>query len=260
MKWNGTQWQLSATEVAVREEKTKDYLFVHLAGDSVTRNMFARLCRLIANTKHKKRVHEKKYGYCCRDRVCLTFRSTWFPLKEFFPEWFKLEHPTRKSFCGQDAQCLKLVPQEMFHWASSDIEVENRISVLHLSFYGSHTPLLGPSEKTCAQLRLALSATSTAQNFSEKTLIFGTPAIRSEWIPDKYAEQSRYRTNARIAALNEALLDCIGEASWVNMFHMSFARNKDDFTDAIHMKNNASEEIAEAIVSALYSGLEVAHQ
>ena len=252
--WNGSQWQPSDCQVEVRERGQSSFLFVHIAGDSVIRNMFEQLCLIIANSRGSRKVNrEKDFRYCCGTNACLTFRFTWFPVLVVFPSWFKKKFQSREAFCKNDTICLQTIPQEMFRWSYSNIPFQNMKNTWHLSFFGSHSPELGPSEKTCQQLRHA----STAKE--DNILIFGTPAIRSEWIPEKYSTQKGYRTNARISALNEVLLDCVGPNSWVNLFYSTFARNTDEYRDAIHTNVNVSDDLALAIAKAFHVARETAN-
>ena len=140
--------------------------------------------------------------------------------------------------------CLQNTPALAFPFDESGATTDAK-HIWHWLFYGSHSPALGASKQTCAKFEKM----SSGQN----VISFGTPAVRAELIPNKYANQRHTRTNARIAALNELLDECKGNSSFLDLFPASFARPKTDFSDAIHMTSGASLALAELIWSSSLS-------
>ena len=89
----------------------------------------------------------------------------------------------------------------------------------------------------------------------EKVLLFGTPAIRAKLIPAKYSGQINYRSNPRIATLNDVLTDCLMTDKMVNLFHSTVSKPEDSFHDAVHFEDSASADLANAIGNAFYCHL-----
>eukprot|EP00223_Ostreococcus_mediterraneus_P010449 CAMPEP_0179627232 /NCGR_PEP_ID=MMETSP0932-20121108/4233_1 /TAXON_ID=548131 ORGANISM="Ostreococcus mediterraneus, Strain clade-D-RCC2596" /NCGR_SAMPLE_ID=MMETSP0932 /ASSEMBLY_ACC=CAM_ASM_000582 /LENGTH=175 /DNA_ID=CAMNT_0021496569 /DNA_START=1028 /DNA_END=1555 /DNA_ORIENTATION=- len=169
---------------------------------------------------------------------------SWFPRETFSPFYVERQLGTRDIYCSESSSavnCSASIPEAAFDLKSS--------TVWHWLFYGSHSPNFGSSNKTCELLK----SMSSYDKARERTLIYGTPAIREDLIPDKYMIQRRTRTNTRIAALNEFLAGCVDSNLFVDLFPATFSRAKEDFADAIHMKYNASRAISEMIWSAFTS-------
>ena len=118
-----------------------------------------------------------------------------------------------------------------------------KTQVWHGLFYGSHSDLIGASNETCRQLK------AISRQYENK-LVFGTPAIKEDSIPHKYAAQRVSRTNARIAAVNELLPKCIGSYAVVNMFVPTHALPETAFADAIHLRDPESSALARSIMTS----------
>jgi len=226
-----------------------DTVYIHIAGDSVARGMLGNFCaKLNATGSHTIYGSDKKvkYRHCC-DTIhnrCIIFRMSWFPRETFSPRYVERHLGTRDIYCSESSSavnCSASIPEAAFDLKSS--------TVWHWLFYGSHSPNFGASNKTCELLKIM----SSYDKARERTLIYGTPAIREDLIPDKYMIQRRTRTNTRIAALNEFLAGCVDSNLFVDLFPATFSRAKEDFADAIHMKYDASRAISEMIWSAFTS-------
>ena len=247
---NGTTWkpaQCTFPELFVGEMKLPAYLVVHIAGDSVVRNMFGVFCEsLDATMGYAFSVSGKKVRqHCCtaNANICLTHRMTWFPLANFRPEILRENYPTKTAYCQNapdEAVCLENTPEIMFQTPHSN----TGFSVWHWLFYGSHSDLLGASNSTCELLR-SLTAPK-----DETVLIFDTPAIREDLIPDKYSPQRTSRTNARISAISSTLANCVGRSRAFPIFPMTYALPESVFADAIHLNEEASALVARTVMSA----------
>ena len=81
-------------------------------------------------------------------------------------------------------------------------------------------------------------------------MIFDTPAIREDLIPDKYSPQRTSRTNARISAISSTLANCVGRSRAFPIFPMTYALPESVFADAIHLNEEASALVARTVMSA----------
>lgn len=244
---NTKNWQpLRCRLSGMLEKEQASPLVIHIAGDSVVRDMFGTFCAGI-NATHGEQFREDgkiQRQYCCSedDMMCLTYRMTWFPRDSFPPRNYNAQYGTRQQYCqaaSHASACAAVTPKILFQDEVRHLKVE----VWHWLFYGSHSDLLGASNETCSQLK-------TICHEAEKNLVFGTPAIKEDLIPHKYAAQRTSRTNARIAALNEMLPECIGSNIAVNMFVPTHALPETAFADAIHLKAAASNAVAASIMNA----------
>ena len=250
--WLNKSWVTGGCKT--EEVRLKSQLFIHMAGDSVARNMLGIFCRKINATRTLRVLDERKkvkFSHCCDEAKsrCIFFRMTWFPRDTFSPSYVFNHFRTKEMYCSHfptdDVQnCLQNTPALAFPFDKSGATTDAKY-IWHWLFYGSHSPALGASKQTCAKFEKM----SSGQN----VISFGTPAVRAELIPNKYANQRHTRTNERIAALNELLDECKGNSSFLDLFPASFARPKTDFSDAIHMTSGASLALAELIWSSSLS-------
>lgn len=252
---NGTIWKPSGCtypELSAGEMELPAKLVIHMAGDSVVRNMFNVFCGSIeAMVSYIFRVNGKRVRqHCCtvNANICLTFRMTWFPLADFRPETVRANYPTKIAYCHNapdEVVCVENTPEIIFHRPNGN----TGLSVWHWLFYGSHSDLLGASNSTCELLR------SLTAPVNENLLIFDSPAIREDLIPDKYTPQRSSRTNARISAISSILPECVGRRQAFPIFPMTFALPESVFADAIHLNAEASTLVAHTVMSAFLAFL-----
>ena len=243
---NEKDWQPSQCRVITSSlQALQTALVVHIAGDSVLRNMFGNLCTKVAATKSAQFRESGKLvrQHCCSEdnMVCLTHRMSWFPRESFFPQHYHEQYSSRTEYClgaSNISACMLETPKILFPNETKLEEVE----VWHWLFYGSHSDLLGASYDTCQRLR-EISVQGG------KMLLFGTPSIKENLIPTKYASQRVSRTNARISALNDLLPSCVGHEVAVNMFVPTHALPEVNFADAIHLDASANGVLASAIMT-----------
>jgi len=246
--WHNSIWYPSRCQKTktMSIKLTFDRIYIHIAGDSVARDMLGNFCRQINATMFHTILgidKKAKFRHCCTRALhkCIIFRMSWFPRDNFSPEYMRTNLRTREQYCSESrsiSECISSVAQEAFDFDSPQL--------WHWLFYGSHSPKLGASNVTCQQMRRLLPEADRT-----RTVLFGTPAIREDLIPGKYADQRRIRTNARIATLNEFLSHCVYPQTFIDLFPASYSRHEHDFVDAIHMNANASTSLSNMIWSTL---------